>query len=539
MTEENQNPIYVSGIKFSHYTCLEEFELKPEQVTIIVGPNGSGKTSVLNGLVDGLSKGGIDPDSIHFDADRAEVRIALSDTTEIQRVRIREGGSRLKVERGDAVLKSPQRVLSELLDLVQLDPVAWLDGDRTTALLDSMPLRVTAEDLHALYQEAGVKASARTIPADLDTHAVKVLASIEAGIAKERKERNAEVKQIKGWLENERAALGAVEDPTPKIDEAQTEQTKVAGKLAEARSTALRISEAVKNKETAGASLDRQASTVIGLRERVSELQTQLEDAEKEEKERTTVNEASEISLAKLEKATPDIDATVSELEVLATNTAAGIETLKEQRGAWDEAIKQKGRVEDEAERLEGVKVQVSILNAAVKVFRAAPADLLAKADLPVDGLSFDDGRLTLNKVPVSKLSGAETVRLAVRIAEHRAHAKKGQFVLLDGLEKLDKVQRAALLEEVSNSDVQWIMTEVGIRGDAGDALVVVMGSDGGVVTGDENGPEDANQGASGDNGELWEKQHSEMAKKHPGMAQKMLDDSASESEGSDDDASA
>ncbi|NIO16097.1 MAG: hypothetical protein GTN70_03720, partial [Deltaproteobacteria bacterium] len=95
---------------------------------------------------------------------------------------------------------------------------------------------------------------------------------------------------------------------------------------------------------------------------------------------------------------------------------------------------------------------------------------------LPIDGLAYEDGQLTLNGVPVARLSGAETVRLAVKIAHHRVRERQGKFVLLDGLEKLHDDQRAAMLDEIRGSDVQWLMTEVGLRGNGEGVEVVVMG---------------------------------------------------------------
>ena len=42
----------------------------------------------------------------------------------------------------------------------------------------------------------------------------------------------------------------------------------------------------------------------------------------------------------------------------------------------------------------------------------------------------------------------------------------------------MDEVKRGVMLEEVRASNVQWILTEVGLRGEVEDGIVVVIGND-------------------------------------------------------------
>jgi len=462
------NGVWIRGLKVENFAGLKEMDLDLGALTVLVGANASGKTSLLEAIKAALSRGGFDDDSINIDADKGEVQVNLSNGMEVKARRVRGKNPTVKVSQDGVPMPSPRTLLDGLLDPVSLDPMKWLDGDRTQALLDAMPLRVSKADIQAIYDEAGVPEAYRKGQLDgmlSKRHAVEVIGEVEKHLVGVRRNANAEVKQLAAWVAQEQDNLADLTDPTDMIDKLQEtareaqRQIDAAGHQREAH-------------EAATEAVQRAEERLAAKQERIEDMEQQLAIAREEAAMLATDLEDARHKL----KETPEPAEDLSEVEAEAARVAAELADLKEQRGRYLEAREQQGRVDSEAERLEKMREVAKSLDAGVKAFRAAPGGLLAGADLPVDGLEYTDGKLTRNGVPIGKLSGAETVRLACKVAVHRVKQQRGQFVLLDGLEQLDDEQRAAMLEEVRASGVQWIITEVGQRGDVADGTVVVMG---------------------------------------------------------------
>ncbi len=139
----------VENIKITDIKAIANLEFKAGTVTVISGPNGVGKSSVLHSLAT-LFDGGHDPDLIRRGAKKGEVVIGLSDGVTIKKS-ITLKGSIVKVttENGGLV-KSPQTYVKSLTHGMAFDPVAFVDAtpkQRLGFLLDAMPITFTAEQL--------------------------------------------------------------------------------------------------------------------------------------------------------------------------------------------------------------------------------------------------------------------------------------------------------------------------------------------------------------------------------------------------------
>ena len=84
---------------------------------------------------------------------------------------------------------------------------------------------------------------------------------------------------------------------------------------------------------------------------------------------------------------------------------------------------------------------------------------LLDGADLPVDGLGVEDGRLTYNGQPWGNMSGSEQLRVATAIVR-RLKPECG-FVLLDKTEQLDVETLREFAEWAQSEHLQVICTRV------------------------------------------------------------------------------
>lgn len=115
-----------------------------------------------------------------------------------------------------------------------------------------------------------------------------------------------------------------------------------------------------------------------------------------------------------------------------------------------------KQRAEDEAK---GYREQYDELTARIKKTRQAKTDLLKNANLPLEGLSVEDGELTYQGQKWDNMSGSQ--QLIVSTAIVRKLNPNCGFVLLDKLEQLDTDTLKSFGEWLEEQGLQAIATRV------------------------------------------------------------------------------
>jgi hypothetical protein len=121
--------------------------------------------------------------------------------------------------------------------------------------------------------------------------------------------------------------------------------------------------------------------------------------------------------------------------------------------------------VEAASKKSHDAAARAASLDATVRTLtHDAPAALLAAANA-VPGLGIDGDTITLDGVALDRLCGAEQLRFATDIAR-RLNAKS-KLLVVDGLERLDGVQRAEFIKHATADGFQLIATRVTDTGDA------------------------------------------------------------------------
>lgn len=120
-------------------------------------------------------------------------------------------------------------------------------------------------------------------------------------------------------------------------------------------------------------------------------------------------------------------------------------------------------------------KKQADALTAKVEAVRQERMDLLKGADMPLPGLSVDDGELTLDGKKWDCMSGKEQIWASVAIVR-KLNPECG-FILIDGLEQFDSKNLAEFGEYLKSVGLQAITTRVS----KGDECSIVI-EDGSVV---------------------------------------------------------
>lgn len=98
-------------------------------------------------------------------------------------------------------------------------------------------------------------------------------------------------------------------------------------------------------------------------------------------------------------------------------------------------------------------------LTATLEDTRQKKTDLLKNADLPLPGLSVEDGKLTYNGYPWDNLSGSDQLKVATAIVR-KLNPECG-FVLIDKLEQMDLESLKAFGDWLKQEGLQAIATRV------------------------------------------------------------------------------
>lgn len=148
------------------------------------------------------------------------------------------------------------------------------------------------------------------------------------------------------------------------------------------------------------------------LREQKQRLQQALEECEKKLK-------IAELSAAELEdRSTAELEENIQKIDEINVKIRSNLD---------------KERAEEEAHHYQE---QYNELSVKLENIRSEKKKLLESADLPLPGLSVEDGEITLNGMKWDNMSGSDQLKAATAIIR-RLNPKCG-FVLVDKLEQMD-----------------------------------------------------------------------------------------------------
>ena len=371
--------IKINKLELENVKKIKAVALTPSAngLTIIGGNNAQGKTSVLDAICWALGGNKYKPSNPQNDASviPPNLNITLSNGLVVERT---GKNSTLKVTDPNGN-KGGQQLLDEFIEQLAIDLPKFMESS-------------SKDKANTLLQIIGVGDQ---------------LALLE----KEEKE-----------LYNERLAIGRIADQKKKFAKEQEYYQDAPKDLVSPSELIQKQQEILaKNGENQRKreNVARIEQDVAFFTKEVNSLKIQLENKQKQ------LNE----SLADLEIAKKDavdlIDESTEELE----QSIANIDEINRKvRANLD-----KEKAEDEAREYER---QYESLTCKITEVRDSKTELLKGAQLPLEGLSVEDGELTFNNQKWDNMSGAE--RLKVSTAIVRKLNPKCGFVLLDKLECMD-----------------------------------------------------------------------------------------------------
>lgn len=414
----------IVAVHIRDFKRLRDVKVTPEadRVLLLVGgKNAQGKSSLLDALTAAFGgKRALPPDPVRRGAPDAEIRVDLDNGMSIVR-RIAPGGETvLEVRDADGALKSPQAVLDKLVGERFLDPLAFL----------GLPAKDQREALLKLVDRDGKIA-------ELDARRERGTTK-RADIARDLRKAEGELARLPVVTPGEEIAVADLAAEGRKLEEVQR-----AADAAHAR------------KAKAADMVDSAGSMCDDLRRRIEALQAQLADAER--KLAGWQKEHAEACTAADETAQAAIAAAARRTEIADRIASAQAHNRKV---AQDQAAAAR-RAEVEGDVLRFRTEHAKVENGIADIDRQKAA-LLAAAQLPVPGLSVNDGAVTLDGVPLAQASQAERYRVAVAL-QIAAAPNLADIWVHDG-SLLDEDSLALLAEVAQAAGVRLWVERVGDR---------------------------------------------------------------------------
>lgn len=428
----------ISHVKISNILGIAELDFSPDGFTEVSGPNGSGKTSVMEAIKSVVS-GGHDATLLRNGADKGEIVLVLDDGTQLRK-RVTASQSPIDVMIDGKKQGRPTDTIKALTDTLSVNPVAFLHApkkDRVKVLLETMPVSVDAE---ALSKLSGVPVQITGKGSISAIEAVrKQVYDDRTGTNRAVKEKEATINQLRLTMppEKDGIALDGSEDELRQRDkelsdallaERERIRKKLEGIKADNRARIDQLkTEAQEQIDTIRASLAASIEQIAA-----TEADTERKAAIQGERKTAEFNAAVEPIRDKIKSIVADREAS-ARIE----QTKSTIKMLEH----------------DLAQLIEDATAQTTALESIDKY----KADLLAS--LPIPGLVVTDGEIYLNGVVFDRLNTASQVWIAVEIAKLRA--KELGIVCVDGLELLDPATFEEFKARALESGLQLFVTRV------------------------------------------------------------------------------
>ena len=371
--------VKINSLEIENVKRIKAVKLEPSEngLTVIGGNNNQGKTSVLDSIAWLLGGDKFKPSEPTRQGSviPPHLKVTLDNGLIVERT---GKNSSLKVIDPDGN-KGGQQLLNEFIEQLALD-------------LPKFMAQTNKEKANTLLKIIGVGDMLYTLETEEKTlynerHSIGVIADQKAKYAKEM-----------------HAYEGVPEEPVSAMELIRQQQEILArnGENQRKRENAYKL-QAERNR----------------LAEQVNNLKSELDKYQK------LLIKADEDMTIAFKTAEDLVDESTEELE----KNIADIEDLN---------IKIRANIDKEKaeEKARSFKVQYDELTAKIEETRKAKTDLLKNANLPLDGLSVEDGELTYQGQKWDNMSGSQ--QLIVSTAIVRKLNPNCGFVLLDKLEQLD-----------------------------------------------------------------------------------------------------
>ena len=412
----------ILGLEIANIKRVKAIHIVPtDQLVKITGANGQGKTSILDAIMWALVGGdAIQSQPIRQGEDSAVIRVKLGtdQKTEylVQRKFTKDGPKTgyIEVRTADGVkLPSPQAVLNAIIGALSFDPISFMDEKPADQL-------ATLRRLVVLTDEKG------------ETLDIDALDKESATAFRERTDLNRDQKAAQN-----RADAIEVPDNLP-AEEPSTDE--IMQRMNDAQAANRKVDQHEGDMRVLVTSRDQRQQVRDNAKLAVERAQQALADAESllRDAETALTEKQQEIDTFPAAPERVDTNALVQELAV-ANALRDGFKARTQKIAVQAEANALKAEADEKTARIDEI--------AKIK------ADAIARAKMPVPGLSFGDGMVLFDGLPLDQASDATKLRVSIAIAANLNPTLR--VLRVRDANHLDSVAMAAMEQFGKDNDFQ------------------------------------------------------------------------------------
>ena len=388
---------------------IKAIQIKPDgSMVIIGGKNGAGKSSVLDSIMYALGGAGTIPGKpIRNGEKKAHVTVDLGEFT-VNRG-ITEKGVTLTIKNKEgAIFPSPQAMLDKIVGKISFDPLAF----------SKMGMKEQAEVLMS-FSDFDFTENARLHKMSYDA---RTATNRDVDMCK---------KQLAGMTHHEDAPLKEVD------------ATALFAQIEIAR-------EHNKGQEVLERDVDTSKRDIESATERLAELESKLKDIQDNIKNCHRDIKHKTEELAKYEK----------DLEIFTPIPVDDLIAQHQQSSVMNNKLRENTEYAKKAAALKELEEEAEGRTTMLKELKEARMKAVASAKLPVDGVGFDEGGVSINGIPFSQCSSAEQLRISVAVGI-ALNPKLKVLLVRDG-SLLDADSLASIADMVEKAGAQCWVERVG-----------------------------------------------------------------------------
>lgn len=461
----------ITRIKIRNLFGISEHEADGKSVELI-GKNGVGKTSVIDAIRYALTNASDRDFIIKKGENEGEIYIETDTGLSIDRKK-RVGMTDYKsVKEGNNTVNSPEAVLRTIFTPLQLSPMEFIAMDKKTqnaTILNMIQYDWSLDTIKGWFGEI--------VPdVNYEQNILAVLNDIQAENGyyfQKRQDINRDIRAKRAVIADiaeslpigydgakwEKTNLGELYTEIEKIRK-ENENIEKARRLREGHDGKIRSFQA--DKEVKLAALDREmVQSEKEIENELSSLRERIKALEEKKAGLSSVRENKEkVITAEYESAVSKFEAELSSWDEYADRETKPIDDLMSEAqetekmkchvGEWKRMLD----IQETVAELEG---QSKVLTEKIELARTLPGTILETAEIPIAGLSVQNGIPLINGLPVSNLSEGEKLDLCIDVAIQNPAGL--QIILIDGIEKLSEENRMRLYDKCRAKGLQFIST--------------------------------------------------------------------------------
>lgn len=404
-----------------NFKRLKAVEIKPDgSMVVITGRNAQGKSSILDSIFAAVGGADAVPSKpIRKGEQTARIKLDLGEVVVTRK--FNAGGSTLTVEQASgARVSKPQQMLDELIGKIAFDPLEFT----------RMKPAVQFETMRKL------------VPLEVD---IDALSGLNARDYDTRTDVNRRAKQLRAQVDGITVA--------PNLPEQPIDISALSAKVAEAGEHNQLIERRKAKREQAERDIQSNRGAAQGNRNNAAELRRRADEADEK--------------AAAFDKAADDLQAQLDAAEVLPQpiDTSAILVDINTAQTTNQQIAARNHRrsIEDEAA---GLEKQSADLTETMAAREEQKRTAIAAAKMPIAGLTFGDGEVLYNDLPLDQASQAERIRVSMAVAM-ALNPKLRVLTIKDG-SLIDEEGLAVIQSMIQEGDYQLWLERVGTDGAIG-----------------------------------------------------------------------